>query len=58
MRLDYHPKVATVVSVPWLGTMVPGKVTDADPHGLCTVRRARTAPPLVLGPGMLMAASK
>ena len=58
MRLDYQPKVGAVVSVPWLGIMVPGKVTDADPHGLCTVRRARTAPPLVLGPGMLMPASK
>jgi hypothetical protein len=58
IRLDYQPKVGTMVYAPWLGTMVPAKVTDVDPHGVLTVRRASTAPPLVLGPGMLLPGAK
>jgi hypothetical protein len=56
--LDFQPKVGAVVAVPWLGTMVPGRVTAVDPRGIYTVRRARVVPPLFLGPGMLMPAGK
>ena len=58
IRLDYQPKVGAVVAVPWLGTMVPAKVVAVDPHGVFSVRRASTAPPLALGPGMLVPSGK
>jgi hypothetical protein len=58
MPLDFRPKVGATVAVPWLGAMVPARVTAVDPLGVFTVRRASSAPPLLLGPGMLMPAAK
>ena len=54
IALDYAPKVGTVVSVAWLGTMVPGRVTAVDTAGTFTVRRERVAAALVVGPGLFM----
>lgn len=52
--LGFEPKAGADVRVAWLGTMVAGKVTAVDSHGLLTVRRAATAPALLGGPGLLM----
>ena len=51
--LQYAAKVGAVVSVAWLGTMVPAHVTSVDPSGVFTVRRARVGPAIWTGPGLV-----
>jgi hypothetical protein len=52
----FRAKVGTTVLAAWRGTMVPAKLLTIDRPGLFTVKRARTARRLLVGPGMLMEA--
>jgi hypothetical protein len=57
LPLALTAKPGATVAVPWLGAMVPAKVTATDPVGLLTVRRPRAAPAMVVGPGMVLEAA-
>jgi hypothetical protein len=50
-------KPGAAVLVAWRGELVPGTLHAALPNGLYAIKRARVAPPLLVGPDMVVPAS-